>query len=218
MSGQGNTVITPFTFADGYHLPAGSPAIDAGIDPVPNDVAALDIDGDARTLGARTDIGADEFVPPPPPPNPDGGGGPSAPGPGDQPGTGPNGPGGALDRAAPRFLGALAITPRRFRRNAALSFRLDEAATVRFTIQRRRPGRRVNRRCVRPTPRNRRRPRCARHVDVGTFSATAAAGPTQLRFTRRLPPGRYRLVAVARDAAGNTSTAVRTTFRIVRRR
>ena len=43
-----------------YHLTSASPLVDAGTDVgAPSD----DIDGDARPLGAATDIGADEVAP-----------------------------------------------------------------------------------------------------------------------------------------------------------
>jgi len=104
-----------------------------------------------------------------------------------------------------------------------LTFRLDEAATVRFTVEKQAAGRRVGRRCVKPSRSNRRRPKCTRFVlQRGSFSAAAVAGANRSRFTgrlrnRKLGVGRYRLVAVATDAAGNKSAAKRATFRIVRR-
>jgi len=45
------------------HQAAGSPTIDAGKDAPENGI--YDIDANARTMGTRTDIGADEFVSPP---------------------------------------------------------------------------------------------------------------------------------------------------------
>jgi hypothetical protein len=52
-----------FAAAGDYHQVAGSPTIDKGANDSLNGLT--DFDGDARTLGAATDIGADEFVPPP---------------------------------------------------------------------------------------------------------------------------------------------------------
>jgi parallel beta-helix repeat protein len=51
----------PLFAADGYHLKAGSGAIDNGI----SAGVATDIDGETRPSGAASDLGADEFVPQP---------------------------------------------------------------------------------------------------------------------------------------------------------
>jgi hypothetical protein len=51
----------PPVLPDGLHEAASSPTVDAGA-PY-GKIGANDIDGDPRTLGAATDIGADEFVP-----------------------------------------------------------------------------------------------------------------------------------------------------------
>jgi Ca2+-binding RTX toxin-like protein len=109
------------------------------------------------------------------------------------------------------------------RRGTTARYRLSEAATMRFTVERRQPGRRVGRRCARPTPRNRNRRRCNRFVrQRGSFTHRGAAGANSFRFSgrlrnRKLRPGRYRLVGVPTDAAGNVGVPVRASFRIVRR-
>jgi sugar lactone lactonase YvrE len=172
---------------------------------------------------------------PPPPPAP-----PAPPG---EPASSepPAPPGPSVDVRAPGFLGSIALADSRFaaatrggsvqpagrRRRAPVgtrvAFRLDEAASVRFTVERALPGRRAGGRCVKPTRRNRRARRCTRYVPRrGDFAIPAAEGLTAFRFTgrlrnRRLPPGRYRMVAVATDAAGNASAPKRAGFRVVRR-
>ena len=154
-------------------------------------------------------------------------------------GPGPGGPLPVPDSAGPVFAGSLrfgsptfaaaargaSLVPARRRApiGTTLTFTLDEAATVRFTVEKRAAGRRVGRRCVKPTPSNRSRRRCTRFVlQKGSFSSPAVSGLNRLRFTgrlrnRKLSVARYRLVAVATDAAGNKSSAKRATFRIVRR-
>ena len=127
-------------------------------------------------------------------------------------------------RAAAR--GASAIPTQRRRRRAPIgtrvTFRLSEAASVRFTVERARPGRRVRGRCVKPTRRNRTRRKCTRYVrQRGSFSVAAGAGQTRFRFTgrlrgRKLRPARYRLVAVATDDTGKRSAPKRARFTIVR--
>jgi hypothetical protein len=94
---------------------------------------------------------------------------------------------------------------------ARVSYRLSEAATVTFDVQRAAAGRRVGGRCVRPTSRNHRARPCPRWARVhGTFVHASLSGVNGLRFNgrvagRRLSPGRYRLGAIARDIAGNRS-------------
>ena len=54
----------------------------------------------------------------------------------------------------------------------------------------------------------------------GSFTHRGVAGRNSFRFTgrlagRKLTPGSYRLVAVAKDAAGNASLPKRASFRVV---
>lgn len=144
---------------------------------------------------------------------------------------GPPPPGGATAATA----SSLRIVPRTFpaatrgpsARNAAqrtgarVSYQLNIAASVRFTVQRPRPGRRVGRRCVAPTRGNGHRPRCRRYVTRrGSFTRAGGSGINSFRFTgrlrgKRLRPARYRLVATPR-AGGRTGNATRAAFRIIR--
>jgi hypothetical protein len=104
-----------------------------------------------------------------------------------------------------------------------VTFRLSEAATVRFRVERARPGKKVKRRCVKPTHANRHAHKCVRYMLLpGGFTIQATAAQARFRFTgrlmnRKLPVGNYRLKAVATDAAGNRSSAQRAGFRIARR-
>jgi hypothetical protein len=102
---------------------------------------------------------------------------------------------------------------------ARVTFHLSETATVRFTVERARPGRRSGKKCVAPKARNR---HCTRYVKLrGSFSRPGNPGSNHFRFTgriggKRLARGSYRLVAVAKDPAGNSGNAERRAFRIVR--
>jgi hypothetical protein len=105
---------------------------------------------------------------------------------------------------------------------ALVRFRLTEAARVTFRVQRFASGRRVGRRCVAPTRSNRRRRPCIRYLLLrGSFGWSGRAGFNFLRFTgrlrgRRLPAGRYRLLAYAVDPTGLRSATRRVYFRITR--
>ena len=146
-----------------------------------------------------------------------------------------NGGGNGADTTRPVVSG-LSLSRKRFRRGTGLpsasqtrvgttiSFRLSEAGRATLSFQRARPGRRVGRRCVRPTRRNRTRPACKRFVRAGSFSFAAKAGVNRVRFegrltrSRRLAFGSYRVTVGARDNAGNRSSGnPRASFTVVRR-
>jgi hypothetical protein len=146
------------------------------------------------------------------------------------------GPPRPVDRTAPRLASA-SLKPRTFavsrrgraerpvsaaRRGTRFRYRLSEPARVVFTIERALTGRRVGRRCVRPTRRTRGRRRCTRHARFGRFARTANRGTNSARYSGRIgrksmKSGRYRATLVATDAAGNRSRARRLRLRIVRR-
>jgi hypothetical protein len=143
------------------------------------------------------------------------------------------------DGEAPRFLSA-SVAPKVFavnrrgraerptgaqrrRRGTRFRFSLSEPARVVFTISRAQPGRRVGRRCVKPTRRNRARRKCTRYVRVRSFAVQGLAGANTKRFSgkigrRALKPGRYRATLIATDAAGNRSAPKQLRFRVVRAR
>ncbi len=96
-----------------------------------------------------------------------------------------------------------------------VTYSLSRATPVTFKVQRRRGGRKVGKKCKKPTRKNRRRKRCNLTLK-GSFVDSGTAGANSIGFTgrlrgRKLRPGRYLLVA--RPAGGKTSRAG---FRIVR--
>lgn len=117
--------------------------------------------------------------------------------------------------------GPSARSTRRRAAGARVTFRLNVAASVRFTVQRRAAGRRVRGRCVAPSRRNRGARRCVRYARVrGSFGRSGRAGANAFRFTgrmagRKLRLGRYRLVATPRIAGGSGRVS-RAAFRVVR--
>jgi hypothetical protein len=106
------------------------------------------------------------------------------------------------------------------RRGTRVSYLLSEAATTRFRVERALPGRRSGGRCVRPRRGTQHRAACVRWVYVrGSFTRSAGPGAVSFRFAgriggRRLPPGRYRLLAAPRDALGSAGADKRTAFRV----
>jgi uncharacterized delta-60 repeat protein len=121
----------------------------------------------------------------------------------------------ATSRSRAPVLQRLRITPSTFRAAASgpsalpaqrhvgalVSFTLDRAARVHFSVQRAGSGRRVGARCVKPARANRGRRHCTRYARLaGGFTRDGAAGANRFRLTgranaRRLRSGRYRLVA-----------------------
>jgi hypothetical protein len=106
-----------------------------------------------------------------------------------------------------------------------VTFALNEPASVRFTVQRPAPGRKVKHgprtTCDRPSRKNRRQPRCTRLVTLrGSFTRNGVAGKNRFRFTgrlngRKLTPGSYRLVATP-SAGGRPGRSASVAFRIIR--
>jgi hypothetical protein len=107
------------------------------------------------------------------------------------------------------------------RTGTRVSYTLNVAASVRFTVERPVRGRKVKDRCVPQRKSNRRRPSCRRYSTVrGSFTLQGNAGVNRFRFTgrlagRKLRPGSYRLVATP-SVAGRAGTPTRTSFRIRR--
>ena len=100
-----------------------------------------------------------------------------------------------------------------------MSFTLSEPALVKFKLYQRKTGRRVNGRCVKPKRANSTARKCTHSVGRGVFNFPGKAGENAFRLTarfdgRRLAAGRYRLVATARDLAGNRSASKSRRLRI----
>ena len=118
---------------------------------------------------------------------------------------------GPCDKTAPTASG-LSVS------GGKIAYRLSEASTVSVALQKATTGRRVARKCVRPTRKNRARPRCTRFVALRSgLSGPGKAGANSLTLPRfhgrKLGAGLYRLTITAKDAAGNTSTSTKS-FRI----
>jgi hypothetical protein len=137
--------------------------------------------------------------------NPGGGasgaGGPSAAPPPPKPGPAPA----ATDRTKP-VLSKVAWTRTR------LTATLSETARITITVSRVGAGRKRGKTCIAAHGTVPRSKRCDRLAKVATLTLSGRKGANQLTFTgrvkgRKLTAGRYRASFVARDPAGNTSTA-----------
>jgi hypothetical protein len=160
-----------------------------------------------RTTRCSNSISYTEQTPPPPPPPPL----PSPPPP-------------PVDRTAPVVSGFSVVPAKvRPRKSSSLRFRLSEPATARILIERVLPGRRVGKRCVAPTRKNRGRARCTRFKQAGTLTfRNRPAGQSKILFRGRigkrvLLAGSYRATITATDAAGNRSRPKRASFKVLRR-
>ncbi|HEX6665847.1 MAG TPA: hypothetical protein VF081_04570 [Solirubrobacterales bacterium] len=110
---------------------------------------------------------------------------------------------GACDLTAPTIAG-LKVS------GGTVSYTLSEAATVSFQLEKKLPGRKLGKKCVPQSAKNKKRKRCARFKAVGTAFAgpgSAGANTAALPKNGKLTPGAYRLTMTVRDAAGNQSTA-----------
>jgi hypothetical protein len=205
---------------DGHLMPA-SALIDRGTSAgvlAGDPLDALDVDREARTAGAAPDVGADELAPA-----------------GAPPGTPAAAPGSS---DPPPVATGLLVSPSTFRLGSRLPrlalrravpshttirFNLSEAAGVKITFAKRLPGRRVGKRCLRPSRALRRHRRCTRVVTVrgAALSVNARAGLNRLAFAgrlsarRRLVAAKYRLTLVATDTAGHRSNTLKANFRLL---
>jgi hypothetical protein len=104
-----------------------------------------------------------------------------------------------------------------------LGFTLSEPATVSVKIQRRLPGRRKGKRCVKPSRAPRHARRCKRWRSAGSLPPRlGVAGGNVRGFAGKLrghalANGRYRALLSATDASGNRSAVRTATFRVVLR-
>jgi hypothetical protein len=128
-----------------------------------------------------------------------------------------------VDSGAPKLID-LKVDPSAWTRTAGtkISFKLSEKAQVTLRFQRAKPGRRVGGKCVKQTSANKNAPKCTRYVDAGKRTVAGKKGKNKVSFhgriskTKVLSPGRYRLKARAKDAAGNRSAAKTAKFRILK--
>jgi hypothetical protein len=99
-------------------------------------------------------------------------------------------------------------------------FSLNEPARVTFTFTRQAPGRRVAKKCVAQTNRNKHKHLCTRTIVVGALSFSGHAGANKLRFQgrvsthKRLKSGRSYSVLVTATVAGKRSATRTLHFRI----
>jgi CSLREA domain-containing protein len=127
-----------------------------------------------------------------------------------------------LDKIKP-VLSLLRVLPGLFHRakGATIGFKLSEAATITFRVDRVLRGVKRRGNCVVRKRRGRGKP-CTRYVQVpGSFAQAAAEGPNTFHFDARvggrlLFPGPYRLRASPRDNAGNVGKTVVAAFRVLR--
>ncbi len=110
-------------------------------------------------------------------------------------------------------LGLSSKSPRAKRaRRVRLSFQLASAATVTARIEKAASGRRVGKKCARPSRRNRKKRRCTRYVGVASRSLAGTAGANSVTLgtiagRKRLRAGRYRVVL--RTGANSRTIALR---------
>jgi hypothetical protein len=85
------------------------------------------------------------------------------------------------------------------------------------------PGRKLDKRCVKPKRSLRKAPRCTRKLKQGVLTRNARSGRVEIAFDgrmdngKRLAPGKYEAVFIARDEAGNESKPAMLKFRVLRR-
>jgi hypothetical protein len=94
------------------------------------------------------------------------------------------------------------------------SFSLNVAARVTFQFTQRASGRRVGKKCVAQTNKNKNKRRCTRTVIAGTLTFSAHAGTNKVRFQgriskhKKLKPGSYALLVTAAASGKRSATRI----------
>jgi hypothetical protein len=200
--GAGTNQTAPPIFANAagadFHAMPGSPTIDAGADDAAN--GAFDLDGTARTQGARTDIGAYESIPTisdiPPVAEP-----PAAP-------------------VAP-IISPAKLKAKQFKSSTTLAFSVSGAASIKLTLAKSTTGRKVGGKCSRKTKSNSKAKSCVLLSPVkGTATLDAAAGANTFKLAARwkgkkLAAGVYTLTMLP-SAGALSGKAVSVRFAIIK--
>jgi hypothetical protein len=113
---------------------------------------------------------------------------------------------GTITGPKPPAIGSLRVS------GGKISYALTAGATVELRLAKGAAGRKTGGKCVRPTRRNARKPRCTRFVPLGrAFSGGGNVGANTValpkRNGKRLGAGSYRLTVTARGAAGKRVSA-----------
>jgi hypothetical protein len=122
---------------------------------------------------------------------------------------------------AGRIVGGRCIKPTRQNRShrpcqrairLAISYTLNRAATVTFTLKRMDAGRKLSGRCVKPTRRNNGHRRCTRLINLsGAIARASSAGANGFTFNgniggHKLVPGSYQLTGTAAGGSQRSTT------------
>ena len=100
-------------------------------------------------------------------------------------------------------------------------FNLSAPAQVKLDFTQQVSGRKVKGKCVKPTSRNRKSPKCKRTLSAGVLSVNGKQGANSVAFQgkltkrKKLKPGQYTLVITATSSAGLASKPVKLKFKIV---
>ncbi|HEU4463147.1 MAG TPA: PKD domain-containing protein [Solirubrobacterales bacterium] len=144
-------------------------------------------------------------------------------------------PGGTSPRAGATadtlpVLGKVKAQPKKFRAKpkgkakgkfgATFRYTLNEAGTVRFRFERKKPGRLVGKKCKPRTAKNAGGKKCSIFKRVGSRGQAAKAGVNKLKWNgalkgKPLSPGSYRATVTATDKAGGRSAPKTVGFRIL---
>jgi hypothetical protein len=104
--------------------------------------------------------------------------------------------------------------------NGKITYTLSEAATVKFQLAKKLPGRKAGKKCVKQTAANKAKKKCSRLKNVGgAFDGTGNVGKNSVKLPngKNLKPGKYKLTMTATDVAGNV-TIKSTNFTVAKKK